>query len=363
MRILQVVNGEYYAGAERVQEHLVRELAARNYNVVVVALKDGVFFERSGLKELKVVECLTMPSSFKDRIPSLHDLIVSFQPDIIHCHTPVGLFSSKLASVGVQKKWRWVYHVHSPVLKDTPSFIKNITKYMLERLSLSKSDRIICVSKAVQRKTPYLYGKHRIKSSVVHNGVPVVQKQNSLLLKKRVKLGFAGLIRPRKGLNVLVEAIAKCDKKVRDNLELNVWGEFESCAYENEIISLIDRLGLRETIQFHGFKKDIQACIASVDLFVIPSLYGEGLPMVLLEAMSVGRPVLASGIDGIPEALEDDVSGCLVTAGDVSGLASTITRLVDKPEILKTLGEQALFCQRQFFSVESMCEGVVQQYG
>ncbi|MEM0924742.1 MAG: glycosyltransferase, partial [Planctomycetota bacterium] len=83
-----------------------------------------------------------------------------------------------------------------------------------------------------------------------------------------------------------------------------------------------------EGVEFAGFTDDVPAELAKLDALILPSLFGEGLPMVVLEAMAFGRPVIATRVEGTPEAVTDGVEGLLAEPNDAESLASRIRDLV-----------------------------------
>src|SRR5208337_4438560 len=110
------------------------------------------------------------------------------------------------------------------------------------------------------------------------------------------------------GLEVLLEALSQ----MRDRglpVRLRAVGSFETPEYERHVRQLAGQLNLDSMIDWAGFARDIDGELARMDLFVLPSLFGEGLPMVVLEAMAAGLPVVATAVPGLPEAVRDGVEG------------------------------------------------------
>jgi glycosyltransferase involved in cell wall biosynthesis len=110
----------------------------------------------------------------------------------------------------------------------------------------------------------------------------------------------------------------------------------------------IDAAGLAETVTLDGrrTRDEVIELLANADLLVAPSVptsggKREGIPVVLMEAMSCGLPVVASRLSGIPELVEDGVSGILVAPGDPSAVASAIRRLADDPALRARMGAAA----------------------
>jgi len=99
-----------------------------------------------------------------------------------------------------------------------------------------------------------------------------------------------------------------------------------------------------------------------MDVFVLPSLYGEGLPMVVLEAMANAVPVVASNVEGIPEAVRDGVDGMIFEAGDAEDLANKLSSLVGNDQLWETMSQSSLQRQRAQLSDRSMAEGVASVY-
>ena len=112
------------------------------------------------------------------------------------------------------------------------------------------------------------------------------------------------------------------------NVRLRAVGGFETPKYKAEVLGLAERLGLAESIDWIGFTRNVNRELAKINLFVLPSLFGEGLPMVVLEAMAAGLPVVASRVEGVPEAVVQRETGLLVEPGSVSQLAAAIEEVV-----------------------------------
>jgi len=99
-----------------------------------------------------------------------------------------------------------------------------------------------------------------------------------------------------------------------------------------------------------------------MDVMILPSLFGEGMPMVILEAMATGVPVIASHVEGIPEVLEHGQTGLIVPAGDAPQLAQTIAELIDGKYQWKNMREKAYQIQVANYSDRSMARAVASVY-
>jgi glycosyltransferase involved in cell wall biosynthesis len=279
--------------------------------------------------------------------------------DLVHTHAPrsalVGRAAAALAGVPV------VHHVHSPTANDSTHKWGNRINALVERVSLAHISGVIAVSAAMGRYARRL-GIPARNVHVVHNGVPT---QGPLTCRRPPDatwtLGTVALFRPRKGLEVLIQAIAvlrDLDRPVR----LRAVGGFETPAYEAEIHAIVDRYGVADLIDWVGFVQDVGAELAQMDLFVLPSLFGEGLPMVILEAMAAGVPVVATRIEGVPEAIRDGQDGVLCKPANAHDLAMGVERFLSGDVDWSTVRASAHGRQAAKFSDRSMAAGVAAVY-
>jgi glycosyltransferase involved in cell wall biosynthesis len=147
-------------------------------------------------------------------------------------------------------------------------------------------------------------------------------------------VGFAGTLNASKGLDVLVTAVGLLAK--RRPVRVAVAGdgplrkEVEEALVSGSPIILLGHLPAADVPRF----------LAAIDVLAVPS-YDEGLPRVVLEAMAMQVPVVASNVGGIPEAIEQDVTGILVPVGDAQALASALGRVIDDDALASRLGEAA----------------------
>jgi glycosyltransferase involved in cell wall biosynthesis len=121
------------------------------------------------------------------------------------------------------------------------------------------------------------------------------------------------------------------------------------------------RLGLEDKLIFTGFRSDIKEVLASIDVFVMPSLL-EGLPMTLLEAMAMGTPIVATDIDGITEVLDNGKTGLLVPPKDTKALTDAITYLLVHSDKAYQIGLTARKVVEERFRVDVMVQKVEEVY-
>jgi glycosyltransferase involved in cell wall biosynthesis len=137
-------------------------------------------------------------------------------------------------------------------------------------------------------------------------------------------VGFVGRLEHVKGCDQLIRAFAVLKEVCRDPQLVIVGEGTERRALEK----LAKETGLEKRIQFCGFRSDTARIYRSLDLLVLPSRH-EGIPLTLLEAMAMGVPVVATKVGGMPEVVEDRVTGLLVDADSPEALAAAITEALE----------------------------------
>lgn len=358
--VLHIINGEHFSGAERVQQLLGKQLPDQSVTPHFVCLKDGKFPEMCGL-DPDMVSVQAMRSRLDlSLVRKIANQTKEMNVDLLHAHTPrsalIASFVARLAGLP------WVFHVHSPTARDSTRAIINRMNDAMERWSLWNSDHIVTVSKSLRREM-LKRGYDRKKITCIPNGVA---EQTPIDAFQRINeenwtLGMVALIRPRKGIEVLLEAMARV-KENAPNVKLDVIGPFETKAYETDVMQLVRKLQLEEMVQFRGFTRDVPAAMRRLDAMVLPSLFGEGMPMVVLEALAVGVPVIATKVEGTPEVVRDGIEGLLADPRDPVSLAKAIETFVSSRSRWTEMSQQAVIRHRSKFSDVEMARRTANVY-
>src|SRR3569623_1410771 len=359
IRVMHVVNGEHYAGAERVQDLLALSLHALGFQAGFACVKPHRFpaartAQQAPLLELRMARRWDLAPAMK-----LARLIREENYQLVHTHTPRAAFVGRLAAAmtGVPI----VHHLHSPTTVDSTRRVRNWLNAGAERLSLTRVAAVIAVSNSLGRYAGRI-GLPQERRFVVHNGVPTCGPLPPRTTPAESwTLGCVALFRPRKGLEVLLQALAQLRTAGRQ-VRLRAVGSFETPEYEYQIRSLADRLQLTGAIDWRGFSSNVNAELERMDLFVLPSLFGEGLPMVILEAMAAGTPVIGTWVEGVPEAIRDGIDGVIASPGDAEDLARAISRFMHGQADWQAVRASAHARQAEQFSDRSMAAGVARVY-
>ena len=358
VRVLHVINGEHYSGAERVQDLLGGYLPACGYEVGFACVKPGRFPTARRFPNVRLYE-LPMRGRF-DRSSGrrLAQLVRDEAYALLHAHTPRSLMVA--ADAARRADVPLIYHVHSPAGRDSTRRLQNWINAWLERRWALQSSRLIAVSPSVG---DYMRDRGFPERHVVcvPNGVPRIETPPRGEAPTTWTLGMTALFRPRKGIELLLEALAIVRER-RSDVRLRAIGPFETPEYEAGVRALAARLGVDDAIDWTGFTTDVVAELAQIDALVLPSLFGEGLPMVVLEAMAAGLPVIASRVEGVPLAVRDGQEGLLVEPGSASSLAHAIERVADGRIDYPAMSRATQARHAAQFSAEIMARRVADVY-
>ncbi|MEO1773398.1 MAG: glycosyltransferase [Pseudomonadota bacterium] len=161
---------------------------------------------------------------------------------------------------------------------------------------------------------------------------------------------FVGRLSAIKGVALLLRAVAAL-AETHPDLTLTLVGDGpEAPGLKAEA----EALGIADRVTFTGYlsQDEVAERLAATDVFVLPS-FAEGVPVVLMEAMAAGRPVIAPQVAGVPELVEHGVSGFLVPPGDLKRLTGSIDALIRRPEVCVDMGEEGRRRVRAAFSTMS----------
>jgi len=226
----------------------------------------------------------------------------------------------------------------------------------LKRDELKNADAVTAVTGAIVDALVRDYGIERSLVRVIPNGADLPDGDREAEIARRWRDHFpttplkplwvvVGRLEEQKGHDLLLEALAGL---LRGGLDftLVVAGDGSRRGWlEQRALSL----GLSPRIQFVGQLDDVGGLLAAADGVILPSRW-EGLPLVLLEAMVRGRPIVATAVGGVPEAIEDGVTGTLVPPNDVAALAAALDNLHRRADRAWRLGREAAEVARERYS-------------
>jgi glycosyltransferase involved in cell wall biosynthesis len=270
----------------------------------------------------------------------LRALIRRERVGVIFCNgTTANFVGATLAAMtGIPAVWHVFYTSVAPVIAPLHA--------RLARLEAVRA--ILCVSDPTRR----LFDRNEAKVRIVHDAIDTRDFDPDRVDKRlRAELGVRpdtvviasqGRIVPRKGYFELTRAVQLATQRMspheRDRVRVVVFGdtpEDTRCNHLEECRALVGQLGISDVMSFVGYRADIRCFIADADIVSVPSVYEDPLPRSVLEAMALGRPVVAFGVGGIPEMVEDGTTGLLADGRppDVDGLANHLLTYVRRPDL------------------------------
>ena len=252
-----------------------------------------------------------------------------------HLHAHFGTNPSEIAMlVNAIGGLPYSFTVHGPEEFDRPQFLKlsqkiNRAKFVVAISSFGRSQLMRWVS---------FENWHKIK--IVHCGLePDFFNIPAVFIPNKPSLVCVGRLCEQKGQLLLVEAIKNLSEQ-QVEVELTLAGDGEM---RTEIESLIIKYQLEDKIKITGWisSDEVKAHILASQVLILPS-FAEGLPVVIMEAMSLRRPVISTYIAGIPELVQDGENGWLCVAGDITALTNTMREALSTPVVrLQEMGDAA----------------------
>lgn len=302
----------------------------------------------------------TAPGKLKNLLSALRAwmkiiyVCVFSRPDVVHIHTASRvsfLRKSILATTCLFFRVPYIIHLHGAEFDQYYENELGALGRMVVKLLFSRARRVIALSNSWKEWIDNAITKEN--TSVVFNGVSGIE--NIGTQRESQTILFLGELCPRKGTDELISAMRIIQKQFPNAvLELGGNGNLEKYRQQSTELSNINFLGwLDET----GRK----AAMSRASVYCLPS-WKEGLPMSILEAMSAGLPVVSTHIGGIPEAVEDNVTGLLVEPGNIEQLAFAIIFILSNKDTAMSMGEAGRIRHQELFSSLAMATGCISVY-
>lgn len=330
--LLLVESGRSVGGTERVVWELATRLPPSRFDVRVWLSPAAALDEFAGALEeagVPVDRVAEVERRFDwQGMLGTWSKLRKLKPDLLHIHHVWPAADRYLSAIA-----RAAGVPHVVITEHIVGEAHSAGQKALKRAELARADAVTAVTGAIVDSLVRDYGIERSLVRVVPNGAdlpdpsseePEAGRWRAKYLVTALKPLWVviGRLEEQKGHDVLFDALASLTKQGMD-FTLIVAGEGSRRGWlEQQAVSR----GLSPRVQFVGQLHDVGGLLAAADGVLIPSRW-EGLPLVLLEAMARGRPIVASAVGGVADALEDGVSGTLVPPGDAGALAEAIEKL------------------------------------
>jgi glycosyltransferase involved in cell wall biosynthesis len=302
--------------------------------------------ERAGVEVLQ----LRRKSRFDIRVwRPLIERIRSGRVDILHAHK-IGSNVWGAALTTIARPPVFLAHEH------TWSYEGNPVRRLLDReLIARRADAFLCVSQEDRRRMIEIERIDPEKIVYLPNGIPPLTLPAHPSVREELSIaddapviGAVAILRPQKAVDVLVRASAIVRERF-PTVRVLVAGHG---ALRGDLERLRAELGLDDTVDFLGPRTDVPALLATFDVAALSSDY-EGAPLVVMEYMAAGLPIVATRVGGVPDLIEDGRSGLLVDRRSPEQLAAALVGLLEDRETARRLGAEARRRQQAEFSIEA----------
>jgi glycosyltransferase involved in cell wall biosynthesis len=358
MKILHINTEKTWRGGEQQTLNLLMGLKRRDISSHLVCQKDSPMAEKAEEKGIK-----TFPISMHGEVDFLacfriRTLINRFRYNILHSHTSHAHMLAFFSSIGANVNRLVSRRVDFSIFRHSFLKLSGIKyRYM--------SDFYIAIS-------------HKIKDVLVNDGVPAgrifvvpsginpnrfanagrdyLMAEFNIKSSEKVVINVAHLA-GHKGQQYLVRSIPLVLAKI-PNARFFIVGGGELM---DSLKTLAESLGLKKKLIFTGFRRDVGAFYQIADLFVMSSVQ-EGLGTAVLDALALGKPVVAAKSGGIPEIIKNGESGLLVSPADPKALSEGIIRMLTDDELAKRVARTGKSVVKQKFTIDTMVERNIDVY-
>lgn len=339
----------------------------RNIYQVKVACPAGSNVE----KELQELGIDTLPLPLKGKLSLFTDVqtigllvyhLKKGQFTIVHTHGAKAALVGRVAAV-IANTPVVISTVHNSIFYDNWSSYKKRVMAMVERILTLKTDAIITVSEALKKELMHREKISKHKLFTIYNGINLNKiKTASYDIRKNLQVPCLGRLvaviarlAPQKGIRYFIKAAALLKEQ---QIIFLIIGDGP---LREELKAEVETLGLKDRVFFTGHRSNIEEILPCLDVLVLPSVT-EGLPLVILEAMAAGCPVVATKVGGIPEVVNDGVNGLLVEPQNPEQLATAITELINDDIKAAQLGKRGRKIVQQNYTIEQMLDQTMALY-
>lgn len=345
------------------QQHLLwlaQRIDRSKFEIEVACEENGYLVDELGKNNIKVHKLDISNSPSVKSLISTYKLLKKVSPDIIHTHGGTAGFYGRLASI-INYQGVVIHTYHGIHYLNFENKLLGWVYKLIDKFLLQFTDCTICVAQKdfeIGIKAGIVKKKN---SAVIHNGVDVdkffqISKKSDFKINIReengsIIIGSVGRLHLQKGYEYLIRASKDVLEKF-PNVKFVLVGDGE---LRNSLESLAKKLGVFDSYSFLGNQIEIAELLAQMDIFVLPSLW-EGLPLVLLEAMSAMKPIVATDVNGIVEIIESGKDGILVPPKNSKALSLALIQLLEDEdnELGKVLASNAYEKVARDFDISKM---------
>ena len=362
--VVHIITKMELGGAQQNTLFTVSNLDPRKYETFLVTGQDGELMD-----EANKIENLFIIKDMVREIRPLKDIKAFFQivkalkkikaqrpvasPILVHTHSSkagiLGRWAAKAAGI------KTVLHsIHGFSFNESQTLLKKHIYITLEIITSKITSHFIAVSSSnIEEGLKYkIFNRQRI--SLIRSGINISQFKNPKTGKEETRRNIGipldspvvlmvSCLKPQKAPLDFVKSCSVIKKEIK-NAVFVLAGDGE---LRQELENEIKKQGLEDSFHLLGWRRDIPEIINAADVLVLTSRW-EGLPRVIPQAMAASVPVVATKVNGSPEAVKEGENGFLLTPGDINGIAEKTVFLLENPEKAKKMGQKGSFMVEEF---------------
>lgn len=367
VKVLEVIRQGKVGGGESHLISLVSHLDQSRYHPIVLSFTEGPMIDYLTALAIKTYVIPT-ERAFNAKVwPQVKRILQQEKIDLVHVHG-TRAFTNMLWPVW-QLRIPIVYTVHGWSFHKGQNFLVKQLRKLFERLFVHRAHHTILVSQSDYATGIECLGS--FNSSVITNGVDIKRfcrtaqlKAAGVAIREELKIpltvllvGYIARITYQKDPLGMVKGFWQAYRQSSD-LQLLMVGEGElKCQTEEKI----KELRVEERVYFSDFRQDIPELLAAIDIYCLPSRW-EGLPIGLLEAMAMGKAVIATQVNGSKEVIQHEENGLLIDPEQPKALAEAILRLQHDKKLKKKIQQNAVATVAKKYSVARMAQATEAVY-
>jgi glycosyltransferase involved in cell wall biosynthesis len=359
LKILHLISGDLWAGAEAVALNLLKQLKYyEDMDTSVIIFNDGKLAD--GLRSIGVNTHVIDEKrhSFCQILHQTWGLIGSIHTDIIHSHR----YKENILAYLLSQRCSGIKLVSTqhglPELFSNKKSITQQIKIKINFIILSRYFRTVAVSEDICNTLIKRYGFRKDRVEVIHNGFEIPEYFPPQAGERPFTIGTSGRMFPVKDYPLMVEIARSVSADSEKNIQFVLAGDGPE---RLSIAALLVKHGLDSNFKLRGHVDDMNLFYQGLDIYVNTSIH-EGIPMTILEALGHGLPVVAPAIGGIMEIVEDGKEGFLIKSRDPNEFAEKCILLKNDKALRKKMSSAARSKAEAFFSAERMAEKYYKLY-
>lgn len=358
IKILEVIGDSSLAGAPRHLLSVVENLSLDKFEIHAVCPPGPLAGEIRKLRRHVDLEVVPMRQRLDFKaIADIRKVIKQVRPDVIHVHGTRAGVLGRIAAIGFNLPVIYTEHLWTKQYKLQNRFLNLIHYFANWALDIFTTLNI-AVSGAVKDFMVTSNISHLDKVKVIYNGIEDTHHQAHIFRHEtEFLLATVGTLNQQKGMQYLIRAIPQIIKEF-PGVQLEIIGDGP---YKRILQNEVRKLKLKSFVKFIGFVPDVSQYLTRFDLYVQPSI-SESFGLAIVQAMSVGLPVVATNAGGIPEVVTEGKSGFLVESADPKALADRILELLRHPSLAKKMGEMGKREAKMKFNIKDMINDLEMTY-